>query len=48
VENDLEKFMEEIGVIVPLSFLEEVEDKPQPRVFEFNMPELDENGEPPW
>ena len=48
MENDLEKFMEEIGVIVPRSFLEEVEDKPQPRVFEFNMPKLDENGEPPW
>ena len=48
MENELETCMEEIGGIVPRSFLEEVEDKPQPRVFEFNMPELDENGEPPW
>ena len=42
------KEMEQMGVL-PRHPLEEVQNEPVvPRTFEYNMPELDENGEPPF
>lgn len=52
MENDIPQYilreMEMIG-IMPKELPEDVPDEPKiPRQFEFNMPDLDENGEPPW
>jgi hypothetical protein len=52
MENDIPQYilreMETIGVM-PKALPEDVPDEPKiPRQFEYNMPDLDENGEPPW
>lgn len=52
MENDIPHHilveMEQIGVM-PRALPDDVPDEPKiPRQFEFNMPDLDENGEPPW
>lgn len=52
MENEIPRHilfeMEQMGVL-PKSLPDDVPDEPViPRNFEFNMPELDENGEPPF
>jgi hypothetical protein len=52
MENEIPRHilmeMEQIGVM-PRGLPDDVPDEPKiPHTFEFNMPDLDENGEPPW
>jgi hypothetical protein len=47
MDRELEMFLQEIGVVEPRSLDQDLDDKVV-RDFSFKMPELDENGEPPF